>query len=67
MTARAISIPEPQPFESLLSLTGRCAVVTGGSRRLGEAAARRLTQAGAAVVRIRRTARSRPGRDCRPL
>jgi NAD(P)-dependent dehydrogenase (short-subunit alcohol dehydrogenase family) len=46
----SISIPEPQPFESLLSLHGRCAIVTGGSRGLGEAIVRRLTQAGAAVV-----------------
>jgi NADP-dependent 3-hydroxy acid dehydrogenase YdfG len=34
----------------LLRLDGRCAVVTGGSRGLGEATVRRLTQAGAAVV-----------------
>ena len=44
MTALSISIPEPQPFDSLLSLKGRCAVVTGGSRDLGEAIVRRLTQ-----------------------
>jgi NAD(P)-dependent dehydrogenase (short-subunit alcohol dehydrogenase family) len=50
MTTLSISIPEPQPFDSLLSLKGRCAVVTGGSRGLGEAIVRRLTQAGAAVV-----------------
>ena len=50
MTAPSISIPEPQSFDSLLSLKGRCAVVTGGSRGLGEAIVRRLTQAGAAVV-----------------
>jgi NAD(P)-dependent dehydrogenase (short-subunit alcohol dehydrogenase family) len=46
----AISIPEPHPFESLLSLKGRCAIVTGGSRGLGEAIVRRLSQAGASVV-----------------
>jgi NAD(P)-dependent dehydrogenase (short-subunit alcohol dehydrogenase family) len=46
----AISIPGPQPFDSLLSLKGRCAVVTGGSRGLGEAIVRRLAEAGAAVV-----------------
>lgn len=46
----AISIPEPQPFDSLLSLKGRCTVVTGGSRGLGEAIVRRLAEAGAAVV-----------------
>jgi NAD(P)-dependent dehydrogenase (short-subunit alcohol dehydrogenase family) len=50
MNAPAISIPEPQPFASLLSLKDRCAVVTGGSRGLGEAIVRRLHQAGAAVV-----------------
>jgi NAD(P)-dependent dehydrogenase (short-subunit alcohol dehydrogenase family) len=50
MTAPSISIPEPQPFDSLLSLRGRCAVVTGGSRGLGEAIVLRLSQAGAAVV-----------------
>jgi NAD(P)-dependent dehydrogenase (short-subunit alcohol dehydrogenase family) len=43
-------IPEPQPFDSLLSLKGRCAVVTGGSRGLGEAIVTRLAQAGASVV-----------------
>ena len=44
------TIPEPQPFDSLLSLKGRCAVVTGGSRGLGEAIVRRLAEAGASVV-----------------
>ncbi len=46
----SLSIPEPTPFDSLLSLKGRCAVVTGGSRGLGEAIVHRLSQAGAAVV-----------------
>jgi NAD(P)-dependent dehydrogenase (short-subunit alcohol dehydrogenase family) len=50
MTVPSISIPEPQPFDSLLSLKGRCAVVTGGSRGLGEAIVHRFSQAGAAVV-----------------
>jgi NAD(P)-dependent dehydrogenase (short-subunit alcohol dehydrogenase family) len=50
MTAPSISIPEPPPFDSLLSLKGRCAVVTGGSRGLGEAIVHRLSQAGASVV-----------------
>lgn len=44
------SIPEPTAFDQLLSLGGKCAVVTGGSRGLGEATVRRLAQAGAAVV-----------------
>ncbi len=50
MTALSISIPEPQPFDRLLSLKGQCAVVTGGSRGLGEAIVRRLAEAGAMVV-----------------
>lgn len=43
-------IPEPTAWEDLLRLDGKCAVVTGGSRGLGEATVRRLTQAGASVV-----------------
>jgi NAD(P)-dependent dehydrogenase (short-subunit alcohol dehydrogenase family) len=50
MASQTVSIPEAQPFDSLLSLNGRCAVVTGGSRGLGEAIVRRLSQAGASVV-----------------
>jgi NAD(P)-dependent dehydrogenase (short-subunit alcohol dehydrogenase family) len=50
MAALSISIPEPQPFNGLLSLNGRCAVVTGGSRGLGEAIVKRLAEAGASVV-----------------
>jgi NAD(P)-dependent dehydrogenase (short-subunit alcohol dehydrogenase family) len=50
MTTPSISIPQPPPFEDLLSLKGRCAVVTGGSRGLGEAIVHRLSQAGASVV-----------------
>ncbi|EFV13828.1 SDR family NAD(P)-dependent oxidoreductase [Segniliparus rugosus] len=51
MTAPALpTIPEPTPQDELLSLHGKCAVVTGGSRGLGEAIVRRLAQAGAAVV-----------------
>lgn len=37
-------------IEELISLTGRTALVTGGARGLGKAIARRLAQAGAAVV-----------------
>jgi NAD(P)-dependent dehydrogenase (short-subunit alcohol dehydrogenase family) len=50
MTAPAMSIPEPQSFDSLLLLKDRCAVVTGGSRGLGQAIVHRLSQAGASVV-----------------
>lgn len=50
MAALSLSIPEPQSFDGLLSLNGRCAVVTGGSRGLGKAIARRLTQASAAKI-----------------
>lgn len=50
MTAQLPTIPQPTPFEDLLSLKGRCAVVTGGSRGLGEATVHRLAQAGASVV-----------------
>jgi NAD(P)-dependent dehydrogenase (short-subunit alcohol dehydrogenase family) len=51
MTAPALpSIPQPTPHDALLRLDGKCAVVTGGSRGLGEAIVRRLAQAGAAVV-----------------
>lgn len=51
MTAPALpTIPEPTAWDDLLSLRGKCAVVTGGSRGLGEATVQRLTQAGASVV-----------------
>ena len=40
----------PPPVDSLLSLTGRVAVVTGASQGIGAAIAVRLAQAGAAVV-----------------
>jgi NAD(P)-dependent dehydrogenase (short-subunit alcohol dehydrogenase family) len=46
----AMSIPDPVSLDNLLSLHGRCAVVTGGSRGLGEAIVRRLAEAGASVV-----------------
>jgi NAD(P)-dependent dehydrogenase (short-subunit alcohol dehydrogenase family) len=50
MNAPAFSIPEPTPFDGLLSLKGRCAIVTGGTRGIGEAVVLRLAEAGASVV-----------------
>jgi NAD(P)-dependent dehydrogenase (short-subunit alcohol dehydrogenase family) len=50
MAIAELSIPEPQSFDSLLSLKGKTAIVTGGSRGLGEAIVKRLAEAGAAVV-----------------
>jgi NAD(P)-dependent dehydrogenase (short-subunit alcohol dehydrogenase family) len=50
MTATLPTIPEPGPFAQLLSLTGKNAIVTGGSRGLGEATVHRLAQAGAKVL-----------------
>lgn len=50
MAVPTLSIPEPKPLADLVSLRGKCAVVTGGSRGLGEAMVRRLTEAGASVV-----------------
>lgn len=58
MTAPTFAIPAPVPFDRLLSLKGRCAVVTGGSRGIGEAIVMRLAEAGASVVV---TARGREG------
>jgi len=42
--------PARQPVTELLSLAGRCAVVTGAGRGIGHAVALRLAEAGAAVV-----------------
>lgn len=50
MPAPWLSIPEPAPLQGLLSLQGRTAVVTGGSRGIGEAVVLRLVEAGANVV-----------------
>lgn len=55
-----LSIPDPQPFDQLLSLKGRVAIVIGGTRGIGEAIVLRLAQAGAAVVV---TARGRDALD----
>lgn len=50
MTTPLFSIPEPTPFDQLLSLEGKTAIVTGGGRGLGKQVVRRFAQAGANVV-----------------
>jgi NAD(P)-dependent dehydrogenase (short-subunit alcohol dehydrogenase family) len=45
-----LSIAEPLPFDSLLSLKGKTAIVTGGSRGIGEQVVKRFVEAGASVV-----------------
>ncbi|WP_314590936.1 SDR family oxidoreductase [Paenibacillus terrigena] len=50
MSNYSISIPTPVPFDRMLSLEGKCAVVTGGSRGIGEAIVMRMVEAGASVV-----------------
>jgi NAD(P)-dependent dehydrogenase (short-subunit alcohol dehydrogenase family) len=45
-----ISIPNPIAYDRMLSLEGKCAVVTGGSRGIGEAIVMRMVEAGASVV-----------------
>jgi NAD(P)-dependent dehydrogenase (short-subunit alcohol dehydrogenase family) len=50
VTATLPTIPKPTPFAQLLSLTGKNAIITGGSRGLGEATVHRLAQAGANVL-----------------
>jgi NAD(P)-dependent dehydrogenase (short-subunit alcohol dehydrogenase family) len=50
MTTPTFAIPDSIPFDRLLSLKGRCAIVTGGTRGIGEAVVLRLAQAGASVV-----------------
>ncbi|MBT8342190.1 MAG: SDR family oxidoreductase [Desulfatitalea sp.] len=50
MTSSSMLIPDPPPLDRILSLQGRCAVVTGGGRGLGEAIVMRLAEAGATIV-----------------
>jgi NAD(P)-dependent dehydrogenase (short-subunit alcohol dehydrogenase family) len=45
-----LAIPEPAPLDSVLSLQGKCAVLTGGSRGLGAAIVQRPAEAGAVIV-----------------
>jgi NAD(P)-dependent dehydrogenase (short-subunit alcohol dehydrogenase family) len=46
----AIADVSGKPLAEIVSLAGRCAVVTGGAQGLGKAMARRLAEAGAAVL-----------------
>jgi len=46
----AIADVSQNSIQDLVSLEGRCAVVTGGAQGLGKAMARRLAEAGAAVL-----------------
>ncbi len=50
MLPSVFTIPEPKPFDQLLSLEGKTAIVTGGGRGLGKYVVRRLAEAGANVV-----------------
>jgi NAD(P)-dependent dehydrogenase (short-subunit alcohol dehydrogenase family) len=50
MTQSLFAIPEPKPFDQLLSLEGKTAIVTGGGRGLGKYVVMRFAQAGANVV-----------------
>lgn len=50
MVQSPFTIPEPKPFDQLLSLEGKTAIVTGGGRGLSKYVVMRLAQAGANVV-----------------
>ena len=49
------------PTKNLLDLSGRVAVVTGGTKGIGEAIVRHLAAAGARVVAVSRSAPASPG------
>lgn len=50
MMSSMFSIPENKPLDTLLSLQGKTAAVTGGGRGLGKQVVARLAEAGANVV-----------------